>query len=151
MRRGLPLPAPLLGLAVLAGGGPAAPASAAAGGGSAQTGDTGPPRGGGTLVTGWTAEPAGVNELILPTTSVTQEVGTQFFLRLVEEQADFATHPPTFKPELARGYEWSPDHKMLTFHLREGAVWSDGVPETADDVRFTWQAQTDPAVAWDFA
>src|SRR6185369_3979305 len=52
-------------------------------------------------------------------------------------------------PELAQSYEWSADHKDLTFHLRENAAWSDGVPLTADDVRWTWQAQTDPAVAWD--
>jgi peptide/nickel transport system substrate-binding protein len=37
---------------------------------------------------------------------------------------------------------------VLTFHLREDAVWSDGVPVTADDVRFTWQAQVNPGVAW---
>ncbi len=37
---------------------------------------------------------------------------------------------------------------MLTFHLRDGVLWSDGVPLTADDVRWTWQAETSPEVVW---
>src|SRR4029453_10359444 len=28
------------------------------------------------------------------------------------------------------------------------ATWSDGTPLTAADVRFTWTAQTSPAVSW---
>ncbi len=39
----------------------------------------------------------------------------------------------------------------MTFKLREGVVWSDGTPVTAEDVRWTWQAQTDPDVAWGYA
>ena len=65
--------------------------------------------------------------------------------------ADFEQHPPTFAPELARSHEFSPDHKVITFHLRDDVVWSDGVPVTAEDVRFTWQAQINPDVAWDNA
>jgi peptide/nickel transport system substrate-binding protein len=107
------------------------------------------PRRGGTVVTGWTAEPAGVNELILPSLVINSEVIFRLFRHLAQEQPDFTDHPPTFAPELATSWEWSPDHKVLTFHLREDAVWSDGVPITAEDVRWTWQAQTHPDVAWD--
>src|SRR5579864_3254672 len=109
------------------------------------------PRRGGTVVTGWTAEPIGVNELIAPATSAQQEVIIQLFLRLVREDPNFDRHPPTFSPALARSYDWSPDHKTLTFHLREDVRWSDGVPVTADDVRWTWQAQTSPEVAWSYS
>lgn len=42
-------------------------------------------------------------------------------------------------PEVAKGWEWSEDGKVLTLHLIEGAFWSDGVPFTADDVMFTWE------------
>ena len=108
------------------------------------------PRRGGTVVTGWTAEPGGVNTLITPATAILDELSLQLFLRLVEEQSDFERHPPTFAPSLARSYDWSPDHKTLTFHLRD-ARWSDGVPVTADDVRWTWQAETSPDVAWSYA
>lgn len=109
------------------------------------------PRRGGTVVVGWTAEPGGVNELIQPTSQVSSEVVFRIFRHLVEEQPDYTEHPPTMKPQLAKSWEWSPDHKVLTFHLREDAVWSDGVPITAEDVRWTWQAQTHPDVSWDNA
>jgi peptide/nickel transport system substrate-binding protein len=139
-------------LAVLAGcrgeGSARGDAGSGGGGGDAASQSAGTPRRGGTLVTGWTGEPAGVNELIAPPQQLVQELVLQVFLRLVEEQPDFEQHPPTFKPQLARSYDWSPDHRTLTLHLRDDAVWSDGVPVTADDVRWTWQAQTSPDVAW---
>jgi len=108
------------------------------------------PQRGGTVVTGWTAEPGGVNNLILPSRQVTSEMLFRLFLHLVEEQADFQDHPPTMKPDLAQSWEWSPDHKVLTFHLREACVWSDGVPVTAEDVRWTWTASSrNKDVAWE--
>jgi peptide/nickel transport system substrate-binding protein len=109
------------------------------------------PRRGGTLVTGFTAEPSGVNQLIARQTNPQSEMDIQLFLRLVREESDFEQHPPTMSPSLARSYEWSPDHKALTFHLREDARWSDGVPVTADDVRWTWQAEMSPEVGWEFS
>lgn len=109
------------------------------------------PRRGGTVVTGWGAEPSGVNEYITPSTNATNEVLFLIFRHLLEEQPDFFTGPPSLTPQLATSYEWSDDHKTLTFHLRKDAVWSDGVPLTAEDVRWSWQAQMDPDVAWDSA
>jgi peptide/nickel transport system substrate-binding protein len=109
------------------------------------------PRRGGTVVTGWTAEPGGVNSLILPSTQINNEMLFRMFLHLIEEQPDFQVHPATFKPELAESYEWSPDRKIITFHLRGDVFWTDGVPVTAEDVRWTWQAQRDPDVAWELA
>jgi peptide/nickel transport system substrate-binding protein len=113
-------------------------------------GATGPHRGG-TVVTGWTAEPGGVNSLILPSTQINNEMLFRVFLHLVEEQADFQQHPATFTPQLAKSYDWSPDHKVLTFHLRDDVVWTDGVPVTSADVRWTWQAERNPDVAWELA
>ena len=94
---------------------------------------------------------SGVNELLASDIQFTTDVLDQLFLQLLSEQPDFTEHPPTFAPELARSYEWSDDHRTLTFHLREDAVWSDGVPITAEDVRWTWQAQVSPQVAWSYA
>jgi peptide/nickel transport system substrate-binding protein len=108
-------------------------------------------RRGGTVVTGWISEPGGVNYLILSNSQPTNEMLFRVFLHLIEEQADFQEHPPTFAPQLAKSWEWSPDHKTLTFHLRDDVVWTDGVPVTAEDVRWTWQAQTNPDVAWELA
>lgn len=52
-----------------------------------------------------------------------------------------------FAPRLAESWSAADDGHALTFVLRE-AVWSDGVPITADDVRFTWTVQTAEAVPW---
>jgi len=41
-------------------------------------------------------------------------------------------------PDLAKGWEISEDGLVITFHLREGLKWSDGMPITADDVLFTY-------------
>jgi peptide/nickel transport system substrate-binding protein len=40
-------------------------------------------------------------------------------------------------PDLALGYELSSDGLVYTFTLKENLAWSDGVPLTAEDVKFT--------------
>ncbi len=40
--------------------------------------------------------------------------------------------------DFAKGYDISEDGLVLTFYLREGIMWSDGTPITADDVLFTY-------------
>jgi peptide/nickel transport system substrate-binding protein len=117
---------------------------------AAVSGTTGPHRGG-TVVTGWTAEPGGVNSLILPSTQINNEMLFRMFLHLYEEEADFQQHPATLTPQLAKSSDWSPDHKTLTVHLRDDVVWTDGVPVTSADVRWTWQAERDQDVAWELA
>jgi peptide/nickel transport system substrate-binding protein len=47
-------------------------------------------------------------------------------------------------PRLARAWEFSPDGRLLTFHLRPEARFHDGRPVTGADVRFTWQRAIDP-------
>lgn len=113
-------------------------------------GEAGPSRGG-TLVAGMIADMESINVYAVPSNAVTQEVVSLLYLRLVEERPDSQQHPPTIKPALAERWELSPDRRSLTFHLREDATWSDGVPVTAEDVRFSWQAQTHPDVLWDSA
>lgn len=107
------------------------------------------PRRGGALVVGFTADMTSVNPYLAANTSMNNEVATVQFLRLLDELGDFEDHPPTLEPRLAERWEESADKKTVTFHLRPGVVWSDGEPVTAEDVRFTWQAQTDPTIAWD--
>ncbi len=120
-----------------------------AGGGQGNAAQAAGPRRGGTAVVGVVSDMQSVNDLIVPANYVTTEILMRLFLRLAEEQPDYAKGPPSFAPQLARSWDWSADHKTLTFHLEPAARWSDGVPVTADDVRFTWQAQTSRDVAWD--
>ena len=151
-RAGLPstLLAALLLLALLAGCGPAGPGGpdGAGGDGAQRAGAAEEPRHGGTLVVGVTSDITTVNELLSSNSRLDNEVIYRTFLHLLDENPDFEDRPATFDPELATSYSWSEDHLTLTFELRRDAVWSDGAPVTAEDVRFTWQAQTDPDLAW---
>src|SRR6185312_9706761 len=49
-------------------------------------------------------------------------------------------------PGMATSWTTSPDGLIWTFKLRE-AVWSDGVPVTADDFVFAWRRILDPDIA----
>jgi peptide/nickel transport system substrate-binding protein len=46
-------------------------------------------------------------------------------------------------PELATHWETSPDGKVWTFTIRDDVKWHDGVPLTAKDVAFTYNAILD--------
>ena len=39
------------------------------------------------------------------------------------------------------------DGMSVTYNLKEGVLWSDGAPLTADDVKFTWEYVIDPATS----
>lgn len=109
------------------------------------------PRRGGEAIAATIADLGGVNELVSGRIGFTNDVLDQLFLQLLREQPDYAEHPPTLAPALAESYELSADRRLLTFHLRRDAVWSDGAPVTAEDVRFSWQVQRAPEVAWAYA
>ncbi len=48
-------------------------------------------------------------------------------------------------PRLAKDWEYDEDTLTYTFHLQENVKWHDGVPFTAHDVKFTYEAIMDPA------
>ncbi len=49
-----------------------------------------------------------------------------------------------WKPRLAEKWEISKDNKVFTFFLRKNAVFHDGTPVTAEDVKFSFDAVRDP-------
>ena len=51
-----------------------------------------------------------------------------------------------WKPMLAESCEVSPDQMTYTFHLRHDVKWQDGVPLTADDVKYSFDKIQDPKV-----
>ena len=55
------------------------------------------------------------------------------------EVPDLASAVPTLK-----NGGISADGKTITYHLRGGVKWHDGVPFTSRDVRFSWQAVMNP-------
>lgn len=57
-----------------------------------------------------------------------------------------AQNPETFdiEPYLAERWEAADDLLSWTFYLRQDALWHDGTPITADDVKFTFDRILDP-------
>jgi peptide/nickel transport system substrate-binding protein len=76
-----------------------------------------------------------------------QEEGTASvvipFMPIYNNLVIFDQHVPqhsidTIRPELATAWTWSADGTDLTFTLREGVKWHDGVLLTSADVKCTW-------------
>jgi oligopeptide transport system substrate-binding protein len=61
--------------------------------------------------------------------------------------------PVTLKPMPALAERWdvSPDGLVYTFHLRAGAVWTNGEPITAQDCIDSWRRMLTPTLAADYA
>jgi peptide/nickel transport system substrate-binding protein len=97
---------------------------------------------GGALVVGIRVDVDALNELV-STSAVSQDIIDLIFLRLTEYDEDL-----NIVPKLARSWEFSPDHRTLTYHLRGDVRWTDGVPTTAHDVAYTYRMMTEPVVAY---
>lgn len=55
--------------------------------------------------------------------------------------------PPKYYPWLATSFRWSKGGKSITFTIRRGVKWSDGVPLTPADVVFTYDlVKKNPAI-----
>jgi len=100
---------------------------------------------GGTAVIGVISDVEAWNEYLARQSS-TLQVLRRMYLQLAREEIQ-TDGSSSFQPRLAESWSWSDDGLALTFRLRD-TTWSDGTPVTAEDVLFTWQAQTSPQVAW---
>ena len=75
-----------------------------------------------------------------------RDIDEQLFLRLADiGMSQNTVGDADFVPRLATRWEWD-DPKTLVFHLDPRARWQDGVPVTANDVAFSFDAYRDPAV-----
>ena len=75
------------------------------------------------------------------TSNYTRMVMDQIYDRLTQSKAD-----GTIEPRLADSWAVNDVSDTVTFHLNENAVWSDGEPVTADDIVFSFQLYSDPAI-----
>lgn len=94
---------------------------------------------GGTLVYGSLQEPNMLNPL-LSDLLATAEVGKLLFSGLVSmnEKGEWQPDLAQEVPSLQNG-GISPDGLMVTYRLRPGISWHDGIPMTSGDVKFTWE------------
>ncbi|EMI43869.1 peptide ABC transporter substrate-binding protein [Rhodopirellula sp. SWK7] len=58
--------------------------------------------------------------------------------------------PMSPQPAVAESYDVSDDKLTYTFHLRDDAVWSDGVPITSEDFVWSWTRMLHPATACEY-
>ena len=96
---------------------------------------------GGTIVIGITGDVDSFNPLFGEAVSA-QEITHLMLLGLAD-----LDHNSEFSAEIATHWEQSADFLKLTYHLNKDAVWSDGVPITAADVKFTFDLLMDTTVA----
>jgi peptide/nickel transport system substrate-binding protein len=95
--------------------------------------------GGGTVVLVIPEEPAGLNRYLADAAIVYQVSDASVIgLTTPNEKGEYAPRLATDLPTL------SDDNKTVTWKLREGLKWSDGEPITSDDVKFTWEAVSNP-------
>lgn len=55
------------------------------------------------------------------------------------------------QPAVAESWDVSEDGKMVTFKLRDNAVWSNGDPVTAKDFEYAWKRVLNPETASEYA
>ena len=117
----------VLGLLLTAcGGAPAAPAE--------------PAGGGGTVALIIPEEPAGLNRYLADAAIVYQvSDATVIGLTTPNEKGEYTPRLAAELPTI------SEDLKTVTWKLREGLKWSDGQPLTSDDIKFTWEAVSNPS------
>ena len=96
-------------------------------------------RHGGRFVLGETTNPRTFNAIMANETSST-DITNVLYTGLVGYDND----TQDFRPALAKSWEVAADGVTWTFHLREGAQFSDGKPITSADVLFSFQVVLDP-------
>jgi peptide/nickel transport system substrate-binding protein len=97
----------------------------------------------GTLRLAYPEEPPSLN----PVTDASP--ASRDILRAVLPSFFLVTPGLEYRPYLLAGepdVEQDGDRMVVRFTIREEARWSDGQPITVQDVAFTWQVMTDPAI-----
>ncbi len=99
----------------------------------------------GTIVIAATGEPAAILPPLANET-LGRDIGDLIYERLADLAPGGApVDSSAFRPRLAARWE-RVDSVTWRFHLRPGARWHDGVPVTADDVVFSFDAYADSAL-----
>lgn len=99
--------------------------------------DSHEPAYGDTLIEGTIGEPS-ILIPMLAGDSASHNVAGQIFNGLVKYDTDLSVIG-----DLAESWEISKDGLVITFHLRKGVRWADGVEFTADDVMFGYKTIID--------
>lgn len=91
--------------------------------------------GGGTLIGGFDVGPGGLPQA----RPWTQTAGNTWLIKIWSPLVSYNADISGVAPQLATEWSANEDSTVWTFKLREGVVWHDGEPFTADDVKFTFE------------
>ncbi|MBI5676798.1 MAG: peptide-binding protein [Nitrospirae bacterium] len=97
----------------------------------------GEPAYGDALIEGSIGEPS-ILIPMLASDSASHSVAGQVFNGLVKYDTDLS-----ITGDLAESWDISPDGLIITFHLRKGVKWTDGIEFTADDLMFGYKTIID--------
>lgn len=95
---------------------------------------------GGTYTEGLVGAPKAINPLFAPLNDVDRDLTGLIFSGLFRPNEHLEP-----VPDIAERYQWSEDGKTLEVTLRKDVRFHDGVPLTADDVKFTYDAVKNPS------
>lgn len=106
-------------------------------------GSEGAPVDGGTVVIANTSDFDAFNELVSTDYETSQVMDNMLFMNLVRLSPDVQ-----YEPYLADSMWMSEDGLALSFRIRDGVTWHDGVPVTVDDVIWTYEMTVDEQIAY---
>ena len=99
---------------------------------------SGKPAYGDAIIVGSIGEPSTMMPL-LASDSPSHEVAGHIYNGLVRYDKDL-----NLEGDLAESWDVSPDGLTITFHLRKGVKWHDGIDFTSRDVLYTYRVTIDP-------
>ena len=98
------------------------------------------------IIAGISADFDYLNPLLIQL-SMSREVCSLLYPALVKASYDETKGRITFLPNAAKSWDFSSDGKTVTFHLRSGAVWEDGVKVTSHDFKYSYTLYKHPKIA----
>ena len=117
----------------------------AAGGDTGAATDTGGQAAAEQVMTiGWGADPPSLDPGIAEDTT-SAHILSNLFDPLVK------LNPDTLEAEPALAESWDVEGPLVTFHLRDDGVWTNGDPVTAADYEYAWKRALDPELASGYA
>ena len=100
---------------------------------------------GGVLINAMSAEPSNLISMIAGD-GASSAIASKIFNSLIRYDENL-----NFTSDIAESWKISNDQKTITFKIKKGLKWSDGMPLTSADVYFTWKLITDPKTRTPYA
>ena len=98
------------------------------------------------IIAGISADFDYLNPLLIQL-SMSREVCGLIYPALVKASYDEKNGRISFLPNTAKSWDFSADGKTVTFHLRSGVAWEDGIKVTSHDFKYSYTLYKHPKIA----